>query len=439
MIQRAVYDTIKNLLGLKPAVLITGARQVGKTTLCGLLKKEMGIGYVTLADSNERQLAVTDPEMFIKVHGYPLIIDEIQYAPGLFETIESVIDRERFSDPDAHGLFVLTGSQKYRLMEGVTQTMSGRVGIIDIPPISLSEEFGLQESPFAIDPEASFRRSSGTPDGTGMLPRIVRGMYPEIMTKKKLSPQRFYSDYVESYIMRDVSEIINIRDRQKFRLFMEVVASLTGQVLSYETVSKAVSVDSKTVRSWLSILEAGDIITLLEPYSDRSVAKRVSKRPKIYMKDTGLACYLAKVPDEKILSSSYLRGPMAETFMINEIMKTHSNRGLETPFFYYRDSNGNEVDLVMLYGGKLNMIECKSGISYGPEDIKAFGRLPTDLEKDGCIICMADAPYPVTKDVYAIPLKTVGYRFGGVPHRRTGPPPPWSTGRGTQGGAAPGP
>lgn len=154
MIQRAVYDIVKDLLGMKPAVFITGARQVGKTTLCRLLNKEMGIRYVTLADSNERRLAVTDPEMFIKLHGYPLIIDEIQYAPGLFEAIESVIDRERFGDPDAHGLFVLTGSQKYRLMEGVSQTMSGRVGIVDIPPISLSEEFGLRENPFSIDPEA---------------------------------------------------------------------------------------------------------------------------------------------------------------------------------------------------------------------------------------------------------------------------------------------
>ncbi len=409
MIDRSILPTIKDQFGLKPVVLITGARQVGKTTLCGIIRKEFDIEYVTLADNNERMLARTDPEMFIKTHGYPLIIDEVQYAPGLFETIESVVDRARFNDPEVHGLFVLTGSQKYRLMEGISQSMSGRVGIVDVPTISLSEEYGLHENPFTINHESSFERASTIEDDMSMYSRTIRGMYPEILTKKRLSPQRFYSDYVDTYIMRDVSELINVKDRQKFRSFMEIVASFTGQVLVYETISKAVGIDQKTVKSWLSVLEAGDIITLLEPYSDRSVRKRVAKRPKLYMKDTGLACYLAKIPDEKILMSSYLKGPMMETFMINEIMKTHLNKGLETPFFYYRDSNDNEVDLVMLYDGKLNMIECKSGISFGPSDIKAFVRLATSLEKIGCIVCLSDAPYPITKNEYALPLKTIGY------------------------------
>ena len=409
MIERTVLSTIEDQIRLKPVVLITGARQVGKTTLCRMISEEFGMKYVTLADGNERMLARTDPEMFIKIHGYPLIIDEIQYAPQLFETIESVVDRERFEDPDAHGLFILTGSQKYRLMEGISQSMSGRVGVIDVPPVSISEEYGLKENPFTINQISSFERALAINDERDMYSRIIRGMYPEIIRKKRLSPQRFYSDYVDTYIMRDVSEIINVKDRQKFRSFMEIVASFTGQVLVYETVSKTVGIDQKTVKSWLSVLEAGDIIIMLEPYSDRSVAKRVAKRPKLYMRDTGLACYLAKIPDERILTSSYLKGPMTETFIINEIMKTHQNKGLETPFFYYRDSNDNEVDLVMLYEGKLNMIECKAGISYGPSDIKAFGRLATSLEKIGCIVCLTDAPYPVTKEVYAIPLKTIGY------------------------------
>ena len=409
MIERAILPVINELFGLKPVILITGARQVGKTTLCGMIRKEYDIKYVTLADSNERMLARTDPEMFIRTHGYPLIIDEVQYAPGLLETVESVVDRERLNDPEVHGLFILTGSQKYRLMEGISQSMSGRVGIVDIPAISISEEYGLHENPFTVDPVSSFERVPMIDDGMNMYSRIIRGMYPEIMTKKRLSPQRFYSDYVDTYIMRDVSEIINVKDRQRFRSFMEIVASYTGQVLVYESISKAVGIDLKTVKSWLSVLEAGDIITLLEPYSDRSVTKRVAKRPKLYMKDTGLACYLAKIPDERILMSSYLKGPMTETFIINEIMKTHQNKGLETPFFYYRDSNGNEVDLVMLYDGKLNMVECKSGISFGSSDIKAFGRLATTLEKIGCIVCLTETPYPITKNEYAIPLKTVGY------------------------------
>ncbi len=407
MIPRAVYPTIKSLIEVKPVVLITGARQVGKTTLCGMLSKDLGIPYVTLADMDKRRLAENDPMMFFKVNGCPLIIDEIQYAPGLFEYIESIVDRERLRDPDSRGLFILTGSQAYRLMEGVTQTMSGRVGIIDVPAISLSEEYGLSERPFTISPENAFVRAGRVHDGTGTLERIVRGMYPEVVSKGVPS-QRYYSDYVETYIMRDVSEMINIRDRNKFRSFMEVVASLTGQVLAYESIAKAAGIDQKTAKGWLSVLEAGGIIEFLQPYSDSSVVKRVAKRPKMYMRDTGLACYLAGVPDARILFSSYLRGRMVETFMIGEIMKTHVNGGLDTPFFYYRDSNNNEVDLVMLFNGKLSMIECKSGADLGLSDIKNFGRLATSLEKTGCAVCLADVPYPIAKDVYAIPVKTIG-------------------------------
>ena len=408
VIERRIYPVLKELIELKPAVLITGARQVGKTTVCSKLSKELNIPYVTLADDDKRRLAASDPEMFIKVHGYPLIIDEVQYAPQLFNAIESVVDKERFGNPDAHGLFILTGSQRYVLMAGITQTMSGRVGILDVPTISLSEEYGLDERPFTISPESSFRRCSDTDEDKDIMRKIVRGMYPEIVSKRKLTPQQFYSDYVDTYIMRDVSELINIRDRQKFRSFMETVASLTGQVLSYESICKAVGIDQKTVKSWLSVLEAGDIIFMLESYSDKSVMKRVAKRPKIYMRDTGLACYLAKIPDPEILWSSYLKGPMVETFIVNEIINTHENRGLVTPFFHYRDSNRNEVDLVMLYDGALNMIECKSGTSFGPSDIKSFGTLATTLAKKGCVVCFTSEPYPITKEHYALPLRSIG-------------------------------
>ena len=187
MIDRAIYETIKEQISLKPVVLITGARQVGKTTVCGMLSKESGIPYVTLADAEKRRMASTDPEMFIKVHGYPLIIDEIQYAPQLFEAIESVVDRERFTDPDAHGLFILTGSQRYRLMEGISQTMSGRVGMVDMQTVSLSEEYGLSERPFTVSPESAFARKKEIANGTDIFSKIIRGMYPEIISKRGLT------------------------------------------------------------------------------------------------------------------------------------------------------------------------------------------------------------------------------------------------------------
>ena len=408
MINRKIYSTIKELINLKPAILITGARQVGKTTLCKLISEEYGYKYVSLADRDQRHLASTDPDMFIRIHNYPLIVDEIQYAPSLFDVIESIVDQERYNNPNVHCLFILTGSQKYSLMKNITQTMSGRIGIVNVPTISLSEELNLNENPFSINPEQSYKRIEKI-DKIDFFTKIIKGRYPEILTKKGLTHQRFYSDYVDTYVMRDVSDLINVKDRQKFRLFMELIASLSGQILVYETITNSLGIDQKTVKSWLSVLEAGDIIFTLNSYFDKSVVKRVTKRPKIYFKDTGLACYLAKIPDSKILVSSYLMGPMVETFIVNEIIKTHVNSGLETPFFYYRDSNHNEIDLIMLYDGKLNMVECKSGMSLGKNDIKVFERLSTSLDKLGCIVCLCDKPYPITKEIYAIPLKSIGY------------------------------
>lgn len=408
MIKRTILSTVLNAINYKPAVLMTGAMQVGKTTLCQEIKERLGFGYVTLADSNERRIASRDPAEFLKLHPCPVIIDEVQYAPELFVEIESVIDAERMKDPKVHGLFVLTGSQAYNLMENVTQSLAGRITILTVPPISLSEEHGTEEHPFRIDPEEAYRNAIGSTAEWDLYAKVFRGMYPEIVTDKKQSPGTFYSDYTDTYILRNVSQITNIQDKDRFRSFMEITASLTGQELVYETLTNALGTDPKTVKRWLSILIAGNIIFLLEPYSDRSVTKRVTKRPKIYFRDTGLACYLCRIPTADMLIASYLKGPMTETFIVNEIMKTHENNGLKTPFFYYRDNNRNEIDLLMLYDGKLNMIECKAGTEYGTGDIKTFQRIQTTFVKKGCIVCNCDKPYPITKEVYAIPIRTIG-------------------------------
>ena len=248
MIERSIYQAIKDTISTKPVTLITGARQTGKTTLCGMLRDDLGIEYVTLADREERQMAVNDPSMFLKVHPHPLIIDEVQKAPGLFEEIESVVDRERLNDPDAHSLYILAGSQAYRLMEGISQSMSGRVSIVTVSPISLSEEYSRPSRPFSIDVEYSFMPFHAE-DGVDMFERMVRGMYPEIVADKGIQKDSFYSDYVDTYIMRDVTEMIHVKNRDKFQSFMEVVASLTGQELVYETITKAVGIDQKTAKA----------------------------------------------------------------------------------------------------------------------------------------------------------------------------------------------
>ena len=410
MIDRTIFKAIERSIAQRPITLITGARQVGKTTLCRELVSLRGYKYVTLADRSERVSAVNDPEMFLRVHGTPLIIDEVQYAPVLFDHIESAVDKAKFENGKNEGMYVLAGSQAYELMEGVTQSMAGRVSVIRMSPLSMSEIYLRTEVPFKIDLENNIRRSMElTLSIDEVYEMIVRGQYPELYDKKDIRTREFYSDYSDSYISRDVSQMISLKDKNKFNDFMELMASLTGQELVYNNIANSLGVNIKTIQSWVSILVAGDIIHLIQPYSERSTAKRIIKRPKIYFCDTGLACHLAKVTDANTLKAGYLRGPMVETFIVNEILKSYRNNREGAGFFYYRDSQMNEIDLIIQADGKLSLIECKSGMTYDPSVIKAFGRMEiSDYEKGGsCLICLTDKAYPLKEGIYALPLTAI--------------------------------
>ncbi len=410
MIERKIYGQILRSISLRPVTLITGARQVGKTTLCLKLRDEKGYNYTSLRDKDERALARKDPNMFLQMHPAPLIIDEVQYAPALLESIESVVDRTKVNGEENKGLYVLTGSQAYKLMDGVTDSLAGRISVIHMSPLSLSEILKREEEQFKIDIPHNIKRSSEvTIAPLEFFNRLIRGTYPEPEVEKELTAQEFYSDYMETYIDRDVSEIINVRNKDKFHSFMQLLASLTGQELNYERIASDVGINGKTVKEWISVLIAGDIIHLLQPYSDRSTSKRIVKRPKIYFWDTGLACYLARVLDAQSLVAGYLKGPMVETFMVNEIIKTYRNARMDSPLYYYRDSNNVEIDLVMLKEGSLSLIECKSGTEFGWDDIKAMARgIPSQYPIEGkCIICLAEKAYPLENGIYALPITAI--------------------------------
>jgi len=410
MIDRTIFNAIERSIAQRPITLITGARQVGKTTLCRKLVSLHGYNYVTLADHSERLSATNDPEMFLRIHGTPLIIDEVQYAPALFDHIESAVDKAKFDTGRNEGMYILTGSQAYELMEGVIQSMAGRVSVIKMSPLSMSEIYSRTEVPFTIDPEKNIKRSIELVLSINeVYEMIVRGQYPELYDKKDIRTGEFYSDYSDSYISRDVSQMINLKDKGKFNDFMELMASLTGQELVYNNIANTLGVNIKTIQSWVSILVAGDIVHLIQPYSERSTAKRVIKRPKMYFCDTGLACHLAKVTDANTLKAGYLRGPMVETFIVNEILKSYRNNKERAGFFYYRDSQMNEIDLMIQTDGKLALIECKSGMTYDASVVKAFRRMETsDHDKGGaCLICLTDKAYPLKEGVYALPLTAI--------------------------------
>lgn len=220
----------------------------------------------------------------------------------------------------------------------------------------------------------------------------------------------FYSNYVERYIERDVSQIINLKDKMKFQNVMEVLASLTGEELVYDSLAKAIGVNVDTIKFWISILVAGEIIYLLQPYNELSIGKRTVKRPKIYFADIGLACYLARLNNENVLRNSTFKGRFVDTYIINEIRKSYRNQGLRENFYYYRNSNQNEIDLVLLDEAKLHFIECKTGVEFSKEDRKGFRQLKGSNYEIGLffIVCNTTSIYKIDENVYAIPLTAIG-------------------------------
>lgn len=410
MIKRTIKSQIEESIKNKPVTLITGARQVGKSTLCYEIKKEHGFNYVSLDDRRERAQAISDPELFLKMHNWPLIIDEVQYAPALFDVIESIVNKQKLETGKNNGMFILTGSQAYELMKGVTESMAGRVSIIRMSPLSASEIYNKDEPKFEINPISNNKRILNYHiEVNELFKLIIRGMYPELYDNKEISSDSFYSNYVDTYIERDVSQLINIKDKMKFQNFMEILASLTGQELVYDTIAKAIGVKVNTIKSWISVLMAGEIIYLLEPYNELSVVKRIVKRPKIYFNDTGLACYLARLNNDENLKRSAFAGSFFETYVVNEIKKSYRNNGIKENFYYYRDNNQNEIDLIILENGMLHFVECKAGVSYNRSDIKGFKYLKDSKYQIGlsCIICNTDSIYTIDENVYALPVTAI--------------------------------
>lgn len=410
MIKRTIKSQIVESIKNKPVTLITGARQVGKSTLCYEIKKEYGFRYVSLDDRRERVQAISDPELFLKMHSWPLIIDEVQYAPALFDVIEFIVNKQKLETGKNNGMFILTGSQAYELMRGVTDSMAGRVSIIRMSPLSASEIYNKDELKFEINPILNIKRIFNYHiEINELFKLIVRGMYPELYDNKEISSDSFYSNYVDTYIERDVSQLINIKDKMKFQNFMEILASLTGQELVYDTIAKAVGVKVNTIKSWINVLMAGEIIYLLEPYNELSVVKRIVRRPKIYFNDSGLACYLARLNNDENLKRSAFAGSFFETYVVNEIKKSYRNNGIKENFYYYRDSNQNEIDLIILENGMLHFVECKAGVSYNRSDIKGFKYLKDSKYQIGlsCIICNTDSIYTIDENVYALPVTAI--------------------------------
>lgn len=409
--QRYIFSAVKQSLSEYPITLITGARQVGKTTLVTIIEKESDYKYLSFDDTDLLALAKTNPKEFIKKHPAPIIFDEVQKAKELFPEIEAVVNETRRGKgpQSANGMYILTGSQKFDLMKEVSESMSGRVSIIEMPPLSQAEIRNWSEPTFSVNNENMINNSEKRVlNDENLYESIVRGFYPARWEIDGKPIGNYFSNYVKTYLDRDVSQLIALKDKTKFENLLRVLASLTGQEFIPDNIAKTIGVDKNTVNAWTSIAIAGDIITLLSPYYEASINKRIVKRHKLYFNDTGLACYLLGIDSTKALRLSSFKGHLIETYIHNEIRKSYLNNGLEDKnMFFYRDNNQNEIDLILLRDGKLDLVECKSGKKFGLDSIKAFSQLKnTSYELGGqCIICTTEEPYRISSNIFAYPVR----------------------------------
>lgn len=385
-IKRDMEAKIRSLAAEYACVLITGPRQVGKTTVLRSMMEENRT-YVTLDDLEERSLAKRDPALFLQMHELPIFIDEVQYAPELFSYIKIAIDNGA-----APGSFWLTGSQAFRMMELAQESLAGRVAILHMPSLSQHEVYGTGEAtPFAVDlPALKMRKKTNAPaDMASLYERIWNGSMPGLISGKYTDRDIFYSSYLQTYIDRDVTEQIQLTDKLLFRDFIRAAACRAGQMLNVHDIAADIGVSDDTAKRWLQVLEKSDIIFYLRPYSN-NLLKRTITTPKMYFFDTGLVAYLTRYSTPEILANGAINGAILENYVVAEIRKTYMNCGKEFLMWYYRDKDSNEIDLVIESDGELHPLEVKRSVNPGTELTRAFrildsGSVPRGV---GAILCM---------------------------------------------------
>ena len=388
-----------------PVMLVTGARQVGKTTfLLHLSKKNQT--YITLDDPLIQNLAKEDPALFLQRYKPPIIIDEIQYAPELLLYIKIEADRQR-----KNNLFWLTGSQYFHMMQGITESLAGRVGIINLFGLSLQEKKGSGNTvkPFLPQNITNKCKENNLPKLSlkELYYSIWRGSFPAIALNKDMDWNLFYSSYVQTYLQRDVSYLSQVGDITSFMRFLKAAAARTAQLLNISQIAQDADISVNTAKRWMSILIKSGIVYLLEPYYS-NVSKRLIKAPKLFFLDTGLCSWLTNWTSPETLEAGAASGAMFETWVISEILKTWQHNGLYPSFYYYRNKDQKEIDLLIVKDGVVYPIEIKKTASPHKQDIHyaSLTRLGVKLGP-GIIVCLVEEPIPLSNDIYAIPVSYI--------------------------------
>ena len=404
-IERHAYKTLKRLSSEFPVVLITGARQTGKTTLLKKYTDKHKIKSLTFDDPMEEISAKTDPATFISLHMAPYMFDEIQYIPELFRYLKIEIDKDR-----KEGMFYLTGSQQFNLMEKATESLAGRVGIIALYGLSAREITG-DEFDGVFLPDERFikeRTANLEQNKKNIWQMIFEGGYPEVINGH-IRREDFYASYIKTYIERDIKKLTQVADELTFIRFIGSVAARTGNIVNYNDIAKDVGISETTVKKWLSLLVTSGLVYLLKPFS-MNVEKRVIKTPKLYFMDTGLASYLTGWSSPEVMLKGAMAGNFYETYVISEIIKSYANAGEEAPIYFYRDKDKIEIDLIIYKDNTIYPIEIKKTGTPSPNDARNFHitqRIKGVNIASPVIICSTSTPVIIKDNVMALPVEYI--------------------------------
>ena len=414
-IERTIEPTIKKISETFPVLIVTGPRQVGKTTLLTRLA-DPNRKIVSLDNPTIRAFARSDPEMFLQRYAPPVLIDEVQYAPELLDYIKGYVDRKKTC-----GDFWLTGSQTFHMMKKVTESLAGRAGIVKMQGLSNSEIRGKHFAPFQVDiPELMNRMSDTEPMNIiQIFSRIYKGAMPRLYENENVDKEQYYESYLETYISRDIKDLTQVADELSFLNFMTVVAARTATNVNYEALAGEVGVSAPTVKQWMSILVSSGLVALIPAFSNNAL-KRVIKAPRMYFLDTGLCSHQTRWSSAEVMERGAMDGQFFETWVVSEIYKSYINAGKNPPLYFYRDSNKKEIDLIIYQDGIVSPVEIKKGSA--PKDaVKNFSVLnPIEEEAasedvfsgtahlktkvgTGAVVCMPPDLIPVDRKNWYVP------------------------------------
>lgn len=406
-ITRHIESQILDASKYYPVVVVCGQRQVGKSTMLSHIK-EAERRYVTLDDGNARRLATEDPALFFETYGYPLLIDEFQRVPSILLEMKKIVDSKALAGEDNSGMFWLTGSQKFKMMQGITESLAGRTAIFDLSSLSAAELEGRPAALFHPDLESirdrlKFAKAKNVHE---VYEDIFRGGMPKLCATG-IDRERYYMDYINTYLERDISDLSQVGKLHEFYNFLTFMASRTGQELKYDEIANTIGISAPTAKSWVSILERCGVIFILRPYYS-NISKRLVKTPKVYFMDTGLAAYLCRWPSADTLENGAMDGAFFETYVVSEIVKSYYNAGKKADLYYYRDIDKKEIDLLIVEGDKMYPIEVKKGKepSNPDKNFSVLQKFSMDVQP-GIILCMSDELIPYNRQSWYCPVSVL--------------------------------